>query len=292
MENCLDEEVGQKRFNSLDFFVHETDSFKYCALLNEIKTNEKGKKSVIRYTELDVKNFCNSIERFSEENFHEMISYAHDVQYMIGKLVHRSIVNDRNKDDIVQLRQALTEINVLAAILSAKDCFFRYRTNSYPSFKISLSPTGKFFKIYKAYQQFNLVKEKKITFLFNSENTSNIDTYEIFDFIPYILIENAVKYSPRGSEIDIDITNIRDKIQVVVGSFGPALSDEEKDLIFTKRYRGETARLMGIKGQGLGLYHLRQALSEMKIGTIKVTQRNSDSPLLMDGHLHCYTEFK
>ena len=152
MHDCLSKEVGLFRHDNLDYYVYETDSFKYCALLNEITSNEKGKKSVIRYTNTDVELFCASIERFAEENFNEIISYAHDIQYMIGSFVHKSIVNKKNTDDIDKLRNALKDINSLSAIISAKDCFFRWRTGTFSERNYSIDVKGKFYKILKAFE--------------------------------------------------------------------------------------------------------------------------------------------
>jgi len=291
MESQLQSEVGKTAFEQLDFYTHETEAFKYCALMNEVKTNDKGKRSIIRYTPEDVKQFCISIERFAEENFSEMISYAHDIQYMIGTFVHRSIVNSKNENDIGELKAALNEINVLAAIISAKDCFFRYRTDTYPSQFFSIDVTGKFFKIYKAYEKFGMVKKKGLTFNFSSQKVPSIDTYEVFDFIPYILLENAVKYTPTSSEIDIDISRFADFIIVEVGSFGPTLQPEELSKVFDKSFRGQVAKDMNIKGQGLGLYHLRQAISDLKLGNVSVKQENTAYPTSMDGFPHSYTTF-
>jgi len=291
MNAQLSESIGKKNFNNLDFYVHETENFKYCALTNEVKTNDRGKKSTIRYSEEDVIQFCRSIERFAEENFSEMISYAHDIQYMIGTFVHRSIVNKSNETDIDELKKALNEINVLAAIISAKDCFFRYRTGTYPSKLYSIDITGKFYKIFKAYEKFGLVKKKQLKFNFNSQKVPTVDTYEVFDFIPYILLENAVKYSPVGAEIDIDIKKSDSFIVVEIGSFGPALEADEKGKIFEKSFRGKVALEMGIKGQGLGLYHLKQAISDLGLGLISVYQERSEYPLNMDGYPHSYTTF-
>lgn len=289
MTDCIGNDLGRYSFGQYDFYVHETDSFKYCALLNEFKTNEKGKKSVIRYDQSDVESYCSSIERFAEENFKEIISYAHDIQYMIGTFVHKSIVNKYNENDIDKLRDALLEINTLAAIISAKDCFFRWRTGTYPSKLYSIDVKGKFYKIYKAFGHSGIASSKNITFDFDSDyDVPNIDTLEVFDFVPYLLIENAVKYSPNGYEIDISVKSGRDEIVCKVGSFGPTLFKDEANKVFDKNYRGQIARELGIKGEGLGLYHLKQAIDDLGLGSITVSQENE---ITLGGRSYSYTEF-
>ncbi|PWT94674.1 MAG: two-component system sensor histidine kinase KdbD [Candidatus Melainabacteria bacterium] len=64
------------------------------------------------------------------------------------------------------------------------------------------------------------------------------------------LIENAIKYSPMGSEIDITAEWQNGMVLVTVGDRGPGIRNEHKAKIFEKFYREDTKTA---SGAGLGL---------------------------------------
>jgi len=66
------------------------------------------------------------------------------------------------------------------------------------------------------------------------------------------LIDNAAKWSPPGSEIEVDV---RDG-QVSVRDHGPGIADEDLPYVFDRFYRARSAR--GMPGSGLGLAIVRQ----------------------------------
>jgi PAS domain S-box-containing protein len=68
------------------------------------------------------------------------------------------------------------------------------------------------------------------------------------------LISNAVKYSPKGKEIDIKCEVIGDRAQVSVKDEGMGLKPQDKDKVFERYYRVETNHTKHISGFGIGLY--------------------------------------
>lgn len=65
------------------------------------------------------------------------------------------------------------------------------------------------------------------------------------------LIDNACKYSPERSPIEISAEWIRDSVQVRVRDFGSSLPEDELERIFNKFFRGKEHK--GTTGTGLGL---------------------------------------
>jgi two-component system, NtrC family, sensor histidine kinase KinB len=72
------------------------------------------------------------------------------------------------------------------------------------------------------------------------------------------LLENASKYSPQGSQIEIGTRQEGDQIVVWVGDNGPGIPASEHERIFEKFTRLKTEN--GPKGLGLGLAYCRLAL--------------------------------
>lgn len=72
--------------------------------------------------------------------------------------------------------------------------------------------------------------------------------------IIYNLVSNAVKYSPEGGFIDIQIRRNQGTTTLSVRDNGPGIAKEFQEKIFEKFYRIKDDRVYKIKGHGLGLY--------------------------------------
>lgn len=68
------------------------------------------------------------------------------------------------------------------------------------------------------------------------------------------LLDNAIKFSPKGGEVDITlyINDEKDMLTYRVADQGPGISEQEQSLIFSKYYRAKTTR-NSMDGVGLGL---------------------------------------
>jgi two-component system sensor histidine kinase KdpD len=65
------------------------------------------------------------------------------------------------------------------------------------------------------------------------------------------VLDNAVKYSPDGSQIDIIARSIEDQVEIRIADRGHGIPPENLEHIFDKFYRVQRAD--GIQGSGLGL---------------------------------------
>jgi two-component system, OmpR family, sensor kinase len=74
-----------------------------------------------------------------------------------------------------------------------------------------------------------------------------------FDRVLDSLIENAVRYSPRGSEVQV--VTAPDRIEVL--DRGPGLEAGEEEVVFERFHRGRAGR-QGAQGTGLGLSIARE----------------------------------
>lgn len=83
---------------------------------------------------------------------------------------------------------------------------------------------------------------------------SQIDMYPIFDFVPHVLLENAIKYSPKDQEIDVIFEEYNGSFEVTVESIGPVVSKEELGHVFEKKNRAHYAKVVDSSGGGYGLY--------------------------------------
>jgi PAS domain S-box-containing protein len=66
----------------------------------------------------------------------------------------------------------------------------------------------------------------------------------------YNLISNAIKFSPSGKSVVVDIIDEKDSYLIMVKDYGPGIPDVEKERIFERFKRIEKGT---VKGTGLGL---------------------------------------
>ena len=68
------------------------------------------------------------------------------------------------------------------------------------------------------------------------------------------LIDNAVKYSPPGTQITVFAGRSGPDLLIGVSDHGPGIPEEELENIFERMYRIEKRFDSGANGMGLGLY--------------------------------------
>ena len=67
------------------------------------------------------------------------------------------------------------------------------------------------------------------------------------------ILDNAVKYSPRGSHVSVSVESEGEWITVAISDNGPGISDDELENVFDSFHRLDEARGMNPSGVGLGL---------------------------------------
>lgn len=76
------------------------------------------------------------------------------------------------------------------------------------------------------------------------------------------LVDNAVKYSPRGANVGIEISRSEGELLIAVADTGPGIPRRDLPRIFERFYRVDQARSRALGGTGLGLSivkHIAQA---------------------------------
>jgi len=84
------------------------------------------------------------------------------------------------------------------------------------------------------------------------------------------LVDNAVKYSPDGGDVRLEISSESQRVRFAVHDQGLGIPYAEQRRIFDKFYRLDPHMTRGIGGTGLGLYICRELVRRME-GRIWVT---------------------
>jgi PAS domain S-box-containing protein len=78
-----------------------------------------------------------------------------------------------------------------------------------------------------------------------------------------ILVENALRYSPQGGTVTVGARRNADRVEVRVNDEGMGIPAAERERIFRKFYRAESAARDGAAGTGLGLFIARELVTAM-----------------------------
>jgi signal transduction histidine kinase len=78
-----------------------------------------------------------------------------------------------------------------------------------------------------------------------------------------ILVENALRYSPEGGTVIVGARRNADRVEVRVVDEGMGIPASEREWIFRKFYRAESAARDGAAGTGLGLFIAKELVNAM-----------------------------
>jgi PAS domain S-box-containing protein len=78
-----------------------------------------------------------------------------------------------------------------------------------------------------------------------------------------ILVENALRYSPGGGTVTVGARRNLDRVEVRVADEGIGIPAAERERIFRKFYRAESAARDGAAGTGLGLFIAKELVTAM-----------------------------
>ena len=119
-------------------------------------------------------------------------------------------------------------------------------------------------------------RESKINFSFGSNDTAAFDPNRRLDQVVYgyvdvnflreildNLIENALKYTPTGGSVYVNVRGDGDQVLINVTDTGIGISAEDLTHIFQKFYRVDNSDTREIGGTGLGLYIVKQRAEAM-----------------------------
>ncbi len=126
----------------------------------------------------------------------------------------------------------------------------------------------------------DLLKGSK-TINFNSsitEYTIHVDSFHIENAVTNI-IDNAIKYG--GNIIDINLSTLRNKFQIVITDNGNTLNQNHKTKIFDKFYRVPKGNTHDVKGFGIGLFYTKTII-EKHGGTIELSLKNNRTSFIID----------
>ncbi|MFI5340965.1 MAG: ATP-binding protein [Candidatus Methylomirabilales bacterium] len=86
------------------------------------------------------------------------------------------------------------------------------------------------------------------------------------------LLENAVKYTPQGGKVSLEVRGDETQIKIVVADTGIGISPEAMPHIFEEFYRAANVKELGTEGTGLGL-SLVKRIVDLYQGQVRVESK-------------------
>lgn len=200
-------------------------------------------KQVLRDTMHEVREFNRVIKANSE-----MLTRLLQIE-SAGSPISLNAQNADNARD-----QALA-IFQTAQMVSARLDLIDFETNP-EVFSSERTITGSVYgKFDKARKMLNTrARHKSVRISINGESRRKSELYPVFDILPFLLLENAVKYAPANSQIEIVVDEYPRCIDVRIDSMGPLVGLEELAMLNAKGFRAVEAKKTNEKGSGFGLY--------------------------------------
>jgi signal transduction histidine kinase len=93
------------------------------------------------------------------------------------------------------------------------------------------------------------------------------------------LLDNALRYSPEGSVITVEVDQKGDEVQCAIKDSGAGIPEEHLPFIFERFYRADSSRDRQTGGAGLGLA-IARALVESQGGRISAMSQAGDGTTL------------
>lgn len=212
-----------------------------------------------------VESMCekNTIEAI-EDLLHETRSLNGQIKNAIDFLWE----TDTNEDNIdcEALIETLKNVHVSSYMISNRFSYFDSVLNpalsiGSPYSAVIFKKFDKMRKLLKGYQR------KNVWIVLKSPNQSNYryNIYPTFETLLFIIMENAIKYSPNNNPVDVIFSEDEYVLDVVIQSIGPYCDENEILHLCDKGFRSENAQIIENRGQGFGLNFAKKICDEHNI---------------------------
>lgn len=227
-----------------------------------------------KYDELD--NSFSKTKAVLESTMHEVRRFSGELSHHAEELSKNSTYNSSYISDLAET------IFYTSGLLTARLGFTDIELNPTSITKQTPLRTG----VYKKFEKSSRVlkkqaKAKNIDISFQGNSYLNIDAIQAFELVPFVILDNAIKYSPSDQKINVSFDEDDSyELKVIISNIGPTINQNELLNLFERGLRGLNAENSKISGEGLGLY-LAKSLCDLNNIDINISS-NSETIFSLD----------
>lgn len=200
-----------------------------------------------------------------EDSFNRLSQFSGDLAHEIRTPIHRlmgeaevTLSKKRTLEDCLEvIESSLEEYTALSRMIDSL-LFLARAENPETVIEKTISEARREVEAVIEYYD-ALLKESEVKVLCEGNATLSAD-FNLFRRALSNLLSNAIRYSPRGSQINISIRKNRDFIEIKIRDHGSGIDLNHLPNIFDRFYRTDFSRSEHPKGMGLGLSIVRSIM--------------------------------
>lgn len=216
------------------------------------------------------------IKEMVDEQSRFISDASHELRTPLTSLKTAMEVTLRDKRlSIVQAKKLISEnINEVNKLQSLSDQLLRLAQYEKPNSNLPLEKVTLTKAIKEAVRKINpLAKQKQISIKENLKNVEVKGTKDNLIDLFVIILDNAVKYSPKGRKVEIKSKKTDSSVLISVKDQGVGIDEKDLPHIFDRFYRADNARQkLAEGGYGLGL-SIAKRIVELHRGSISVESK-------------------
>lgn len=125
-----------------------------------------------------------------------------------------------------------------------------------------------------------LKQGQKINYPKNIDNLEVFFDEKILELVLTNLVNNAIKYSDKNTKINIEVSTIKDSLQIAVSDQGIGIPKKEQEFIFKRYFRAENA--LTNQGTGIGLNIAKNHIDNLKGSISFISIENEGSTFFVN----------
>ncbi|WP_083191311.1 sensor histidine kinase [Salipiger sp. CCB-MM3] len=260
-------------------FVHKSAEFGLIRFVGLLPNGDKplaGLGEKHPFSKKEIESYVESLvdgERLNRDRIKDEISLLiHDLRRFSTSIYQNAVATKKAIFDGDSGEAEIRIENTLAAqaMLGIRTDILDFTESRGVELEDSNIPVyRRFDKVVKSFQPG--CRLKNIELAISGSSHSLVRGPDCAEIIAYILIDNALKYSPLNHNIGVRVDESKEHVSISITSLGPVMSENELPRIFEKGFRSASARLLDSGGTGYGLF-LAKSLVARFHGEIRCRQ--------------------
>jgi len=215
------------------------ESVSIIAKTNEISNNLEESNSYVTQN-----------KELLDDTFHELRKLNNQLKSQVETLILKT---DDNKEQFEPIKDDVRNVLSTSQLISIRLNTFDFVLNPELEMGQGKVPTPIYKKVEKAIHCLRSEAYKKnLHIIINGNSHNYVDGAPVLELLPYLVLDNAIKYCPKDETINVSFDETDEEIRIRIRNLGPRPKDDELSRLTERKFRSEF--VAGTPGSGLGLY--------------------------------------